>query len=205
MSVGEREREGGKGRETGGGCPRRAAPRVHLRRAVPSASASHRSVIKNDEGKYIMGAPYRYDAVRRGAVRCSVAHFSRASRPSRVQITGALHGVGWKLVLGIEGGAQGNCYTANGFTSACLPTYRARPYLTLPLPLPLLLLLPYLTLTAAPPSLVFSLLSSFPYSIYNPLSPLFLIPSFLPRFYSVYTLYLPLPSSTPRQPVSTRL
>lgn len=48
-----------------------------------------------------------------------------------VQITGALHGVGWKLVLGIEGGAQGNCYTANGFTFACLP-----PALTLLPPAP---------------------------------------------------------------------
>lgn len=50
---------------------------------------------------------------------------SRA-RPGQVQITGALHGVGWKLVLGIEGGAQGNCYTANGvlpplvYLPACL-------------------------------------------------------------------------------------
>lgn len=52
------------------------------------------------------------------------------ARSDQVQITGALHGVGWKLALGIEGDAQGNCYTANGFTSACLPT-AACPYLTL--------------------------------------------------------------------------
>ncbi|KOC63985.1 hypothetical protein WH47_01300 [Habropoda laboriosa] len=36
-------------------------------------------------------------------------------RPSQIQITGVLHEVRWKLVLGIEGGAQGNCYTP--FTS----------------------------------------------------------------------------------------
>ncbi|KYN34230.1 hypothetical protein ALC56_11337 [Trachymyrmex septentrionalis] len=71
-----------------------------------SIVASHRSVIKNDKGKWDQ---------------------RRFSRAGQVQITGALHGVGWKLVLGIEGGAQGNCYTANGFTSACLP-----PALTLP-------------------------------------------------------------------------
>lgn len=83
-------------------------PHFHLRRAVTLRSivASHRSVIKNDKGKWDQ---------------------RRFSRAGQVQITGALHGVGWKLVLGIEGGAQGNCYTANGFTSACLP-----PALTLP-------------------------------------------------------------------------
>ncbi|KYN08351.1 hypothetical protein ALC62_00642 [Cyphomyrmex costatus] len=82
-------------------------PRVHLRCAVTLRSivaSSHRSVIKNDKGKWDQ---------------------RRFSRAGQVQITGALHGVGWKLVLGIEGGAQGNCYTANGFTSACLP---ARPH-----------------------------------------------------------------------------
>lgn len=70
--------------------------------------------------------------------------FSRASRPSRVQITGALHVVGWKLVLGIEGGAQGNCYTANGFTSACLPR-PPLPYSLIPsIHKPLSSLIPFL-------------------------------------------------------------
>lgn len=92
-----------------GGMPiGRDHPRVHLRSAVSLRSilASHRPVIKNDKGKWDQ---------------------RRFSRAGQVQITGALHGVGWKLVLGIEGGVQGNCYTANGFTSACLP-----PALTLP-------------------------------------------------------------------------
>jgi len=65
-------------------------------------AASHRSVIKNDKGKWEQ---------------------RRFSRAGQVQITGAMHGVGWKLVLGIEGGAQGNCYTARLST--------ARPYVTL--------------------------------------------------------------------------
>lgn len=125
-----------------GGMPiGRAYPRVYLRRAAPFRSiiASHRSVIKNDKGKWDQ---------------------RRFSRAGQVQITGSLHGVGWKLVLGIEGGAQGNCYTANGFTSACLP-----PALTLPsspsspfvprrclhrLPQPSLYLL-FLSLSSRPP------------------------------------------------------
>lgn len=91
--------------------------------------------------------------------------FSRSSRPSRVQITGALHGVGWKLVLGIEGGAQGNCCTANGFTFACLP-----PALTLLPLLPSSSLHPSsLTLytTRLPPLF---LPSSLLYSVYTPFS-----------------------------------
>lgn len=61
-----------------------SAARVHLHRAVPSASAlasasaSHRSVIKNDEGKYIMGARYRSTARRDGAGKGEVHNASRA-------------------------------------------------------------------------------------------------------------------------------
>lgn len=59
-------RDGEKG-ERDGVAVRGARPfAVPSASALASASASHRSVIKNDEGKYIMGARYRSTARRRG-------------------------------------------------------------------------------------------------------------------------------------------
>lgn len=117
--------------------------------------ASHRPVIKNDKGKWDRGASL--------------------ARPGQVQITGALHGVGWKLALGIEGGAQGNCYTANGFTSACL--------LRLPLPRSLAR-------------------AHHPPSTSNPLATL---PLFYPVFLSLSRSSLSILSVQHRQLVSSRL
>ncbi|KYN20907.1 hypothetical protein ALC57_06814 [Trachymyrmex cornetzi] len=92
----------------------------------PSSFTSQTGSNDLDFSPIIMDANISVKVIPYGAVarRSQRRRFSRAGQ---VQITGALHGVGWKLVLGIEGGAQGNCYTANGFTSACLP-----PALTLP-------------------------------------------------------------------------